>query len=111
MPEAWVSNLIESESRNALGGILRSVNCLMVNNPGNNAESLYKLPQLTTAHQVGLDVPETIVTSKPEVTRDFYDRMNGQVIYKFIGENTKSFTFRDMSSLQEFPPYLVVLRM
>jgi len=36
-------------------------------------------------------VPQTVVTSDPDVARQFYERMNGEVIYKLIGENTNFF--------------------
>lgn len=91
MPEAWVERLIESECRNTLGGIFRSLECLMVNHPGADAESLYKLAQLTVAGRLGLNVPQTIVTADPEVAHQFYERMSGEVIYKLVGENTNFF--------------------
>jgi len=88
MPEPWVEAMIELECKNALGGLIRSAECLLVNHPGRDAESLYKLSQLAVARRVGLHVPETLVTNEPDQAREFYDRFSGRVIYKLIGENT-----------------------
>jgi len=88
MPEPWVEEMIINETRNTLSGILRSQKCLLVNHPGKDAESLYKLSQLDAAYEAGLLVPETLVTSEPDAARRFYDKMDGNVIYKLIAEGT-----------------------
>lgn len=88
MPEPWVENMIESECRNAIGGILRSRECLLVNHPGRDADSLYKLVQLEQAQRFGLSVPDTLVTNEPHLVSEFYEKHDGKVIYKLIGENS-----------------------
>ncbi|MGH9550644.1 MAG: MvdC/MvdD family ATP grasp protein, partial [Terriglobales bacterium] len=89
MPEAWVGAMIESEAIATIGGALRAArNCLMVNHPGRDTESLFKLWQLECARRVGLSVPDTLVTNDPAAAREFYDRLDGRVIYKLISERT-----------------------
>jgi hypothetical protein len=106
MPEPWVETMVENECRHALGGILRSLHCLFVNHPDNDSASLYKLSQLRAAGKVGLTTPETLVTNEPDQAREFYERFDGKVIYKLIGEST-NFAFPSF----EFPAGIPTLPM
>lgn len=85
--EPWMERLMAMEATSALGGIFRSLSCLMVNHPGRDSECLYKIWQLQAAKRVGLAVPATLVTNDPQRARQFYDECERQVVYKFIGEN------------------------
>lgn len=86
--EPWISKMVESEARSAVDGIFRSLNCLWVNAPANNLACADKLWQLQMAQKSGFTVPETLVTNKPHLVREFFDRCGGQVIYKLMGEQT-----------------------
>jgi len=85
-PELWISRMVEQEGRNAIEGMLCSLNCLWMNYPPSDSACLQKLVQLEVAKQVGLKIPETLVTNKPELVREFFDQCDGDVIYKLIGE-------------------------
>src|SRR5262249_14399797 len=50
----------------------------------------YKFWQLEAASRCGLSIPETVVTNDPATVRNFYERFNGQVIYKLIGAYSSS---------------------
>jgi glutathione synthase/RimK-type ligase-like ATP-grasp enzyme len=88
MPETWIESMVEMECKNAVGGLIRSMDCLLVNHPGSDSESLFKLSQLNAAQKLGLSIPPTLVTTEPEKAREFYEQFDGNVIYKLIGENT-----------------------
>ncbi len=88
MPQKWVEGMIENETKYALGGIFRTLECLMVNNPASDAESLYKLYQLRLARDVGFFVPDTVVTSDPVAAAEFYEKCGREVIYKLVAENS-----------------------
>ena len=53
-----------------------------VNHPSNNAAASRKLEQLTTAVQLGLRVPETLVTQEPRELRAFFAKHAGRVVVK-----------------------------
>jgi len=86
--EPWIGKMVESEARSAVDGIFRSLNCLWVNAPANNLACADKLWQLQMAQKLGFTIPETLVTNKPHLVREFFDRCSGQVIYKLMGEQT-----------------------
>jgi hypothetical protein len=84
--EGWISDMAEMEARGAVDGMMRSLSCLWMNFPGNDAAATSKLWQLEVAEEVGLSIPETLVTNKPELVRQFYESCGGEVIYKFMHE-------------------------
>ncbi|HEY9732626.1 MAG TPA: hypothetical protein V6C89_11980 [Drouetiella sp.] len=86
--EPWVQTVIESEAEQALKGILYSLPCLWVNFPMRHEASSLKLFQLEVAKNLGLEIPETIVTNDPQQALSFYEKYDGEVIYKLITEKT-----------------------
>lgn len=88
LPKAWMNTMVESELRSAYFGWFRSLDCLHVNHPERNDASSYKLYQLDLARRVGLTIPQTLVTNRPDEVREFYKKCKSQVIYKLIGERT-----------------------
>ncbi|MCA9817413.1 MAG: hypothetical protein KC652_20035 [Cyanobacteria bacterium HKST-UBA01] len=86
LPEQWMNKLVESELQMGLVGLFRSRDCLFVNHPAKDTECSFKLVQLDRARKVGLKIPKTLVTSKPDMVREFYSECNGQVVYKLISE-------------------------
>lgn len=82
----WVDRIIERESEQGLNGLLRSLECFMVNDPGRQYECLHKLWQLKTATDCGITIPNTLVTSCPREATSFIDSLNGNCIYKLIDE-------------------------
>ena len=49
-----------------------------------NIRARYKLLQAKIARQVGLEMPDIIVTNDPDTARDFIARYNGNVVYKCV---------------------------
>jgi len=65
--------------------------CIWVNFPGRDAVASLKLFQLEVARNLGLAIPETIVTNEPAIAKAFYEKLNGKVIYKLITEKSNFF--------------------
>jgi len=76
---------IEREARAGLWGMLRAIDGLWVNHPGANSEAAYKPHQLALARRLGLSIPRTLLTNKPDEFRRFYQECQGKVIYKLLG--------------------------
>jgi glutathione synthase/RimK-type ligase-like ATP-grasp enzyme len=60
-----------SESNEALLGLWYSLDCFWMNRPMADEVAQRKIRQLQLARQVGLSIPETLVTNEPTVARDF----------------------------------------
>ncbi len=71
-----------AEARMALGGLLRSVDCLWVNHPEKMVSADYKPYQLKMAGECGLEIPASLITNDPEAVLDFFERCKGEMIYK-----------------------------
>ncbi|OLT22004.1 hypothetical protein BJF78_33465 [Pseudonocardia sp. CNS-139] len=68
--------------------MLAALPVLWVNHPSRLADAAYKPVQLALAHECGLRVPDTVVTSEPESVRRFAD--GGLTVAKVLGSNTLS---------------------
>jgi glutathione synthase/RimK-type ligase-like ATP-grasp enzyme len=86
--EYWINDMVESETRSALDGIMRTIDCLWMNYPPNDTTASSKIYQLKVASQLGFDIPETLVTNRAELVRNFFEQCDGEVIYKLIGNQT-----------------------
>src|SRR5215472_4223308 len=73
-----------AEARMALGGLLRSVDCLWVNHPEKMVSADYKPYQLKVAGECGLEIPASLITNDPEAVLEFYERCKGEMIYKTL---------------------------
>jgi ATP-grasp ribosomal peptide maturase len=73
-----------AEARMALGGLLRSLDCLWVNHPEKMVSADYKPFQLKVAGECGLEIPASLITNDPEAVLDFFERCNGEMIYKTL---------------------------
>lgn len=72
-----------SEARRGFGGVLAALgNCLWVNNPVAAAHAEYKPVQLAAAAEVGLHVPETLITSDPQAAHDWAKKLGRPIVYK-----------------------------
>lgn len=60
-----------SESNEAMLGVWYSLRCFWMNPPTTDEISQRKIRQLQVAREVGLTIPETVVTNDPSVARDF----------------------------------------
>jgi glutathione synthase/RimK-type ligase-like ATP-grasp enzyme len=71
-----------SEAATALQGMWQSSRALWVNNIQRDAAAAHKPWQLTLAKQLGLRVPETLITNDPAEARAFWAAIPGEVVYK-----------------------------
>jgi ATP-grasp ribosomal peptide maturase len=76
--------LASAEARMALGGLFRSLDCLWVNHPEKMVSADYKPYQLKIAGECGLEIPASLITNDPEAVLDFFERCNGEMIYKTL---------------------------
>lgn len=71
-----------TQARYGLGGVPASLpGCLYVNHPHRIGDAEFKPSGLAAAARVGLDVPPTLITSRPDAARAFIER-HGSVLYK-----------------------------
>ncbi len=73
---------VKAEAKQALTGALHSSRCQWINPPQQESIARYKPLQLRIAQQIGLEIPDTLITSSPEAARRFWDAHDGNVIYK-----------------------------
>ncbi|MGD0304449.1 MAG: MvdC/MvdD family ATP grasp protein [Candidatus Acidiferrales bacterium] len=71
-----------SESGTAFQGMYQSLDAFWINDPMRDQAASHKPWQLTVAQQVGLEIPETLMTNHPEAARAFWAACNGDAIYK-----------------------------
>jgi glutathione synthase/RimK-type ligase-like ATP-grasp enzyme len=71
-----------SEAHTAFHGAYESMNALWINRPARDAVAIHKPYQLALAQTLGLDIPETVMTSDPDEARAFWRACEGDVIYK-----------------------------
>ncbi|MQA24741.1 MAG: ATP-grasp ribosomal peptide maturase [Micromonosporaceae bacterium] len=72
------------EAKLGLGGVLWSLPVLWVNHPAKAADT-YKPTQLHVARRLGLTVPRTLVTNRPEAVLRFAATCDGRVVVKPLG--------------------------
>lgn len=72
-----------NEALEAFTGLWHALNVFWVNNPARDEVAHKKTYQLAVAQQVGLHIPETLVTNDPEQARAFAARHRPQpIVYK-----------------------------
>ena len=71
-----------SEASTAFHGAYESMNALWINRPALDAVASHKPYQLALAQTLGLEIPQTMMTSDPEEARNFWRACDGDVIYK-----------------------------
>ena len=73
----------ESETAQAVGGMLNSLPCIWVNPRAADDAAHHKPYQWTVAQEVGLKIPRTLVTSDPQAARRFIDKVGvGRTVFK-----------------------------
>ena len=93
---------VQAECDHFLEGLLWSLDCLWINNPQNDRRGSRKVVQLAAARDVGLEVPRTLVTTRPDEARRFYEQATGRVIFKRVGTSpgpASKTSFLDSSSV------------
>jgi glutathione synthase/RimK-type ligase-like ATP-grasp enzyme len=71
-----------SEATTAFHGLFEAMDALWVNPPARDASASHKPYQLARAQSLGLEIPQTVMTSDPDEARDFWRACEGDVIYK-----------------------------
>ncbi|WP_405056927.1 ATP-grasp ribosomal peptide maturase [Kribbella sp. NBC_01505] len=83
MPEAE-AKFVRSQARHALFGVLAGLpDVTWLNNPGRMADARVKPYQLAVAARVGLTVPRTLVTNRPDDVVSFGKRV-GRIVTKSL---------------------------
>jgi glutathione synthase/RimK-type ligase-like ATP-grasp enzyme len=78
-----VSLFTANEWNEALNGLWQLLDARWMNDPGRDDAASRKARQLRVAREVGLNVPQTLITSDPERARRFVDeRGPGKTVYK-----------------------------
>jgi len=73
----------ESETAQAINGILDSLSCAWVNDRAADEAAHHKPYQWSVAQEVGLRVPRTLVTTQPDAARRFIDEVGiGRTVFK-----------------------------
>ena len=72
------------ERRVAITGTLHGLVDNSFNDPGRSRQAAYKPAQLARAQELGLRVPETLITNDPVAVKNFHERMGGETIYKMF---------------------------
>ena len=70
-----------SESHEAITGLWQAVDVFWVNDPTRDAMAHRKAYQLRIAHELGIPIPETLITNDPASARQFIEQ-HGKVICK-----------------------------
>ena len=84
-PKNFPKNLEEiviEESKRTLQSLIVMHKGLVINSPFDNFRANNKLEQLRYAKKIGLNIPDTVITNEPEKAKDFYERHNGNIIFK-----------------------------
>jgi hypothetical protein len=71
-----------TELTTAMQGMWQCADALWVNNIVRDSAAAHKPWQLELARQVGLNIPDTLITTDPDKVRAFWDARRGEVIYK-----------------------------
>ncbi|APU23623.1 MULTISPECIES: MvdC/MvdD family ATP grasp protein [Actinoalloteichus] len=78
------------EARAGMGGILATLRCTWINHPHRNVIADQKPLQLVTADEVGLAIPETIITNDPVQARSFVAGQATGAVYKSLRGGPRS---------------------
>lgn len=72
----------EREAATAFRGLWQSTQAFWVNDIASEAAASHKPHQLHLARQLGMTVPETVITNSPEEARRLWQRYPGEIVYK-----------------------------
>src|SRR5262249_43441602 len=89
--EEAVRDFVANECRDFLQGFLASLPNV-INIPANEWQANRKAYQLACAVEVGLEIPETCITTEPEVIRPFVESLDGSAVYKCLTTTPFQFT-------------------
>jgi glutathione synthase/RimK-type ligase-like ATP-grasp enzyme len=97
--DAFMKNILYREIQSAIGSMFRNLDALWVNSPQAIDLHYYKTHQLQLMQARGIRVPDTLIANDPEAVCAFYDRWQGQVIYKPVlgGAHTQTVKPEDLT--------------
>lgn len=98
LPDQFLMDMAHREIESTIGSLFRMLDCLWVNPPEAIAMHVFKTLQLKVMHEAGLRIPETLVTNDPDAVIEFYERLNGNVIFKPVrgGAHTEKLKPEDL---------------
>ncbi len=76
----------ETGARRALNALATVTNAVWINHPESLVRANSKPAQLALARQIGLDIPDTIITNDPDEARRFTATARQQTIYKSLSQ-------------------------
>jgi len=79
------------EAYDFLSGFLGTIDNTL-NDPKQNSLAAKKAFQLRVAAHVGLQVPDTLISTNPKSIRNFYDKHGGDVVFKVLTPTSFQFT-------------------
>jgi glutathione synthase/RimK-type ligase-like ATP-grasp enzyme len=72
------------ETEHTFAGVWRIIDCYWMSFPTHIRQASNKIEQLQRAAQLGFRVPRTLITNDPSRVQEFYDRCNGEIVYKSL---------------------------
>jgi glutathione synthase/RimK-type ligase-like ATP-grasp enzyme len=87
------------EIESTLGSFFRMLDCRWLNPAEAVAMHAFKPYQTQLMAQLGIRVPETLISNDPSAVKDFFERLDGKVIYKPVrgGAHTSRLKTEDLT--------------
>ena len=85
----------------AFEGLWYIQDCLWVNQPERQEVALNHLYQIQLAKMCGFDIPQTLVSNYPKAAQEFWQKNDGQVIYRQLVPFSPGYEVLEESFLQE----------
>ncbi len=82
MTDPTIRHFAMSEAATAFQGMWQASSALWVNNILNDAAAAHKPWQLMVAQELGLYIPETLITNSPDESRVFWEKYPDETVYK-----------------------------
>jgi len=79
-------SFIEAETAAFTNWLWQSLHCFWVSPPRNIRSAESKIDQLRIAPLLGLRIPRTLITNKPDDVRRFYEECNGEIVNKVLAK-------------------------
>jgi glutathione synthase/RimK-type ligase-like ATP-grasp enzyme len=97
------------EIEHALGSLWSSLDCYWVSEPARIRQASWKGEQLARARRLGFEVPRTLVTTDPEVAREFFAACDNQMIFKVMSDpSLGALSLSRQDPELQFEPYEVM---
>ena len=77
------------EAETAFRGLWQTSSALWINDIQREEAASHKSWQLNLARELGLTIPDTLITNSPEAARQYWSQYPGEIIYKAFHSNNK----------------------